>query len=333
MNFKDFFSNKPPYVVAIIAIVIGLIAGGTGVYLYLSQNQGSNTSALSPQVAAQKAIDFINKNMLREGVKASLIDVVEQSGLYKIKFKIENQEFESYVSRDGQLLFVQGVKIEEEQQASAANQNSQPAEKRDTPDIKLFVMSYCPFGLQAEKAFLPVYDLLKGKANMGIYFVNYAMHGKKEIDENLRQYCIQKEQNEKYAKYLACFVKEGNYQECLSQAGVDVAKLSTCVSAADNQYKITEKYNDKSTWLSGRFPLFGIHDDLNEQYGVQGSPTLVINDKIVSVGSRSPEAFKKVICDAFNNPPEECSQTLSDKVASPGFGGGEGSSSGGGCGQ
>lgn len=55
-------------------------------------------------------------------------------------------------------------------------------------------MSYCPYGLQAEKMFLPVYDLLKNKAEMGIYFVNYIMHDKKEIDENLREYCIQKEQ-------------------------------------------------------------------------------------------------------------------------------------------
>ena len=332
MNLKNFFSNKPPHIVAIIAIVIGLLAGGMGVYLYLSQNQSGNASALSPEVAANKAIEFINKNMLKEGVKASLIDVAEQSGLYKIKFNIENQEFESYVSRDGQLLFVQGVKIGEEQ-ASANGQNSQPTEKRDTPDVKLFVMSYCPFGLQAEKAFLPVYNLLKDKADMGIYFVYYAMHGKKEIDENLRQYCIQKEQKDKYTDYLACFVKDGDYQRCLSQVGIDQSKLSGCIADTDNQYKITEKYNDKSTWLNGRFPLFGIYDDLCKQYGVQGSPTLVINDEIISVQSRSPEAFKKAICTAFNNPPEECSQILSEKVASPGFGESEGASGGGECEQ
>jgi hypothetical protein len=33
------------------------------------------------------------------------------------------------------------------------------------------------------------------------------MHDKKEIDENNKQYCIQKEQNDKYSDYLKCFLE------------------------------------------------------------------------------------------------------------------------------
>lgn len=327
MNFKEFLKNQPSYIVAVIAIILGLVVGAGAVYFYESEHLQSNAN-LSPRLAAQKAIDFINENMLKEGVSASLIDVVEKSGLYKIKFEIENQEFESYVSKDGELLFVQGVNMGEMKTNQPGN-----ATKRDIPDVKLFVMSYCPFGIQAQKALLPAYDLLKDKANIGIYFVNYAMHGRKEIDENLRQYCIQKEQSEKYTDYLSCFTKEGDSNKCLSRAEIDQGRLSACVSNTDKQYKITQSYNDKSTWLGGRFPLFAVYDDLNKKYGVHGSPTLVINDRIVSLSSRSPEAFKKAICEAFNSPPEECSRTLSDTVASPGFGGGGSSSSGGACGK
>jgi len=49
------------------------------------------------------------------------------------------------------------------------------------------------------------------------------------------------------------------------------------------------------------------------------------------VSPRSPEKFKEVICQAFNSLPEECSQMLSNDVASTGIGGGTGSSSGGSC--
>jgi len=70
---------------------------------------------------------------------------------------------------------------------------------------------------------------------------------------------------------------------------------------------------------------------LNEKYGVQGSPTVVINDKVVSVSTRSPEKFKEIVCQAFNTPPAECSQTLPEEVSSPGFGLSSGSSSGGSC--
>ena len=89
-------------------------------------------------------------------------------------------------------------------------------------------------------------------------------------------------------------------------------------------------FNDKSTWANGRFPLFNVEADLNEKYGIRGSPTFVVNDKVVSI-NRSPEAIKEAICSAFNNPPEECNQRLSGNVTSPGFGGGVGSSSGGQC--
>jgi hypothetical protein len=69
-------------------------------------------------------------------------------------------------------------------------------------------MSYCPFGTQAEKGILPVVNLLKDKIDFKVKFVNYAMHGKKEIDENNLQYCIQKEEPNKYNSYLTCFLKE-----------------------------------------------------------------------------------------------------------------------------
>lgn len=45
----------------------------------------------------------------------------------------------------------------------------------------------------------------------------------------------------------------------------------------------------------------------------------MINDKEVRL-TRSPEAFKQAICQAFITPPEECNQTLSTEIASPGIG-------------
>jgi glutaredoxin len=307
-----------------IVLVLGIVILG-GFYFYTKSDQGGNSQALlTAQEAADRAITFVNENMLMEGFSASLVDVTEESGLYKIKFQVQDQEVESFVSSDGRFLFVQSIdmnKIEEEKQA----------EKTDKPDVKLFIMSYCPYGLQAQKALLPVQELLGDKANIEIAFVDYAMHGKEEIDENLRQYCIQKEQKDKYIAYATCFTETDDYEGCLSQASVDVSKMEACVSSTDQAFKITEGYEDESTWLSGRYPQFNVQTNLNEEYGVSGSPTLVINGKSVQPSSRSPEAFKQAICEAFNTLPEECSQALSDAPASPGIGGGTGSSSGGSC--
>jgi len=325
-------------IIIIISVVVLLLIGGAVVY-FSGWYNGKIKRTLSAQEAAEKAVNFINQNKenLTGGMTASLVSAVEENGLYKIKIKIGENEFESYVSKDGKFLFPSAINLEPETTKNSQEQNNTAAEtqKRDTPDVKLFVMSYCPYGLQSQKMFLPVYNLLKDKVNMGVYFVDYIMHGKQEIDENLRQYCIQKEQKEKYYNYLSCFVKAGEFEKCLSEANINKEKMNSCISQTDKKYKITENYNDKNTWLNGNFPRFDIYTDLNEKYGVQGSPTIVINDKIVEVNPRSPEKFKEVICNAFNNPPAECSQTLSSDAISPGFGESKNSSSNtsGGCGQ
>lgn len=309
-----------------IVIVLAVIIGGS--LLYLNRDK-IEISVLSPQKAAEKAINYINQQLGGQ-TTATLIETKEESGVYKIRLKVQEQEFTSYITKNGKILFVEGISLGSDSSTQANNTSGEPT-KTDKPDVKLFVMSYCPFGLQMEKAFLPVYNLLKDKVDMGIYFVDYIMHDKKEIDENLRQYCIQKEEKEKYADYLSCFTQSGDATKCLSSAGADQTKLANCISQTDKDYNITAQYQDKNTWVSGNYPKFDVNKDLNEKYGVQGSPTLVINDKVVDISNRSPEELKKVICQAFKSEPQECSQTLSTESASSGFGTGTSSNSGGSC--
>jgi len=75
-------------------------------------------------------------------------------------------------------------------------------DKKDVPEVELFVMSHCPYGTQMEKGILPVVELLGDKIDFKIRFVYYAMHGEKEVNEEARQYCIQKEQKDKFISYF-----------------------------------------------------------------------------------------------------------------------------------
>jgi len=363
-------------------LIIGLIIGVALLSSFYVENRSTTISA---KEAGQKAVDWISNYAVRPGTKVELINVteVDGEGIYKLSINLSvgnaSQVVQSYITKDAKYLFPQGIptgefvelKKEVEQQQNKKQEQKLEIPKSDTPNVKLFVMSYCPYGLQAEKAFLPVYKLLKDKADMTINFVSYAMHGKKELDENLRQYCIQLEQDDKFYDYASCFagsnemkvcnlkITPKNYggtaeildickndkkcieekfgecikpiiDKCLEEAKIDKTKLNSCIAKVDKKYNITEMYNNRSTWVSGMFPRFNVEADLNTKYGVRGSPTLVINDKVVSI-NRSPEAYKEAICSAFTNPPEECNQKLSESPTSPGFGGGVGSSSGGQC--
>lgn len=291
----------------------------TAYVTYVAAYQLSDhTTGLISQDAANKAIKYINEQVLNGKANASLIDITEESGLYKIHILIGQNEYYSFVSKDGKLLFEQGIYMEESEAGDKGNALTE-VPKSDRPDVKIFVMSYCPYGLQAEKMMLPVYELLDDKIDIGIYFVDYVMHGKQELDENLRQYCIQQEEESKYLDYLSCFIEEGNCDSCLSEAGIDLVKLNSCMAITDSTYNVTGQYNNSSTWLNGYYPIFDVQKDLNEQYGVRGSPTIVINGKIVNITPRTPENLKQAVCSAFNSSPAECSQTLSNEVPSAGF--------------
>ncbi len=286
------------------------------------------------EAAKAKAEEFINNNLLQPGTKATAKEITEENNLYKIVVSLSNgQEINSYLTKDGKKFFPQVLdidKIEEQNQQKQTQEESTTVEmvKNDKPAVELFVMSHCPYGTQIEKGILPVIEVLGDKIDFKLKFCDYAMHGKKELDEQLNQYCIQKEEPSKLISYLTCFLEEGNGNECLEETGINKTELNLCVSAADKQFKVTEKYNDKSTWFNGSFPTFDVNKTDVTKYGVKGSPGLVINGKKDSSG-RSPSALLSAICAGFNEQPDECSQELSVQTPSPGFGfSGSGSDSG-----
>lgn len=191
--------------------------------------------------------------------------------------------------------------------------------KSDKPVVELFVMSHCPYGTQIEKGMLPVVDLLGDKIDFQLKFVDYAMHGQKEIDEELRQYCVEQEYGkDKLIEYLYCFLEDGDNNRCITELSLDNSTINSCVAIADAEYDITEDYNDKSTWR-GSYPYFALYAEDNEKYSVQGSPTLIINGASPSAG-RDSASLLEAVCYAFNNAPAECSTALSSASPSAGFG-------------
>jgi protein-disulfide isomerase len=273
---------------------------------------------LSSNDIGKKVIDFINNNLVEPGTYAKLISVRDMGSYYEILTEYQGNKIPVYATKDGKVLFLQAIEITETKKIQKT-QNVQEVPKREKPDVKVFIMSYCPFGIQAVKALLPVMKLLGDKADITIHYVDYIMHGEEEVYENLRQYCIQKEQKEKFYDYMLCFVQSGDYEKCLKEAKIDIDRLNICMNETDKKYNITGMLKDKSTWLNGRYPQFLVEKDLNDKYNVRGSPTIIINDVEVRV-NRSPEAFKQIICQAFINVPPECNQTLSSEIASPGIG-------------
>lgn len=310
----------------LIIFFIFLLILGVAIAGFFSYHWQKNKKLEEVKKKIEEAINsYLSFGGLEE--KFEILSFSKESGLLKIKVKIGEQEAEIFASQDGKYLFPLPIPLSElEKMKKQKKEENFPAkvEKREKPDVKLFVMSYCPFGVQMEKALLPVWELLKGKADFGIYFVDYIMHGKEEMEENLRQYCIQKEEKEKYLSYLKCFVEKGDWQECAKNAKIDLQKINDCEKDTDKEFKIRENFKETG------YPPFNLHKELNEKYKVQGSPHFVLNDTTILI-ERSPEKIKEAICESFLNPPPECSQKLSDQIPSPGFGNQKGGGETGSC--
>jgi hypothetical protein len=303
----------------LFAVIILLLLGG------LAFSYQKKAIVKKETTIKENTEKFIKENLIQPGTDFEITEFVKEGSLYKLVASVSGQNITAYVSEDGKKFFPSAIDLDKNaEKDSPANANPAAAEaqqKQDVPGVELFVMSYCPYGTQIEKGILPVISALGNKIKFSLKFVDYAMHGKKEIDENSRQYCIQKEQSAKLNSYLTCFLKkgEGTEQACMKTTGVNAAQVVACMSAADKQFKLTEKFNDKNTWSNGTYPPFDVNKDDAVKYGVKGSPTLVVNGETLGAG-RDSASLLKAVCSGFKTAPKECNQTLSATAPAAGFG-------------
>jgi protein-disulfide isomerase len=274
-------------------------------------------NAVSADDAAKNLISFINA---QGAGSAEVVSSDKNGSFYLVTVKYNGRDVPVYVTLDGGYLVPSMIPLSMNAVSDeSAAEESPPAEavKSDKPKVELFVMTHCPYGTQAEKGIMPAVKALGSKIDAKIRFVHYFMHGDEEEQETYTQVCIREEQSAKFWNYLECFLQAGDSASCITKAGVDKAKLSACTGASG---KAKEYY--------------AVDKGLSNQYGVQGSPALVINGAESGAG-RSPSSYLLGICEAFNSAPSaECSKQLSSATPSAGFGtaASESGSAAGGCG-
>ena len=313
----------------ILAVILTIILIGT-------TNKSAKFSGLllsGGNKVAQGAIQYINDNLLQSGQTATLGEVKNVSGVYKFKLTIGGSEYESYVTKDGKILFTSGIEMvaatgtkESTTTTTVSKQSCEDLTKVDQPIIEAFVVSKCPFGLQMQRILA---EIVKNIPEVAQYIkVEYmgavnngkvsSMHGDEEAQENLRQVCIREEQPNKYWDYITCHIKKGDVDSCSTIANIDKNILATCLNDVNKSiayiqkdFENQDKYND--TPECKQDPT---------KCAVGGSPALILNGKAVSefdFGGRTAEALKTVICCGFKTQPSFCSQKLTTNQAATSF--------------
>jgi predicted DsbA family dithiol-disulfide isomerase len=178
-------------------------------------------------------------------------------------------------------------------------------------DLKVFVMSQCPFGIKALNSMKEVLEAFKDdKINFEIHYIAdeqapgqfSALHGQGEVDENIRQLCAMKyyPKDYKYMDYIWCRnenIRDTNWQECAKKAGMDVAKIEKCATGDEGKKLLSEDLK------------------IAKALNIGASPTWLANNKFKFSGLAA-EQIKQNLC-SYNKDLKGCSKTLSSDVQGP----------------
>jgi len=167
--------------------------------------------------------------------------------------------------------------------------------------VELFIMSQCPYGVQAEAAFKDVVTKFGKDIDFKVEFIGQiaasgdltSMHGPNEVKGNIAQACAMK-LSPKWYDFITCQNKnmkevQTNWEACGAETGIDSAKLAACVNGQEGKDLMTASFK-KAT-----------------EKGARGSPTIFIGGKKHEGGRRGPDLMK-AICGAYQGAkPAACS--------------------------
>ena len=305
-------------IVAIIVVVALFFA--TGNAGGSSASEGSN---VPPNECGAAVMLYANTNLISNSSPATLVSVTEQNGMYVISAKNQARTFGFYATKDCNLLFIDPYNLKAPKTTATPKPTTSPTPvplpvKSARPSTELFVMSFCPFGVQAETAMDPVVDLLGTKADFKVRYIATvngdtvdavkSLHGLLEAKEDLRQLCVQKSYQDTFWDYVKlvneqCYpIYKNATQLATCQAnvsstlGIDNQKIETCASGSEG------------------IALLRADETITKHLKITGSPTLMINGQKYA-GQRTAEAYKQAICARFETLPAECSVNLSSQAA------------------
>ena len=143
------------------------------------------------------------------------------------------------------------------------------------PMLELFVMSYCPYGVQAEEKLIPIVKEFGDTIDFRLQFIAQekaepsaqditpftSLHGYPEVAENIRQLLIAREHPDRYLDYILCRGKklDKSWEDCAEKLGMDVAKIQTLFDTPDAEQLFRENIKRAA------------------ELGIKASPTILVD--------------------------------------------------------
>ena len=141
------------YIIPTAIIIAGLLIGA-GLFYTRSFCSETSGEVLSKEEVAGNALEYVNKNILRGVVAATLGELAEENGLYKMEIIVQDQKINFYATKDGVLFFPEGINLKEaalvvEQTGITLGDfgvsNDNVCEENDKPLVYFFGSESCPY--------------------------------------------------------------------------------------------------------------------------------------------------------------------------------------------
>jgi predicted DsbA family dithiol-disulfide isomerase len=171
-------------------------------------------------------------------------------------------------------------------------------------DVALYVMSKCPYGVEAENGLKPALDEIEGRVALHIDFIANqnggafsSLHGQTEVDGDLYQLCAMKQAPEarKFMSFIGCQNQDfrnipGNWEKCAKASGIDTEKLKSCATGDEGK------------------ALLAASLQRAKDAHASGSPTIRIGNQPYE-GGRGKRDFLRAICDQVpGQKPKACAE-------------------------
>ena len=195
----------------------------------------------------------------------------------------------------------------EDGQAAAAAAPGAVALNPGAPKVELFVMSQCPYGVQAEALFTDVVKKLGADLDFRVEFVGKklpsgelsSMHGPKELKGNIVQACAMKHAPGKWFDMILCQNEnykevDTNWQACSQKLGIDAGKIGECADGKEGQDLMAASFDRANTPGPDGKPL------------ATGSPTILINGKKYAGARRTGDIMRAVCAEYAGAQPAAC---------------------------
>jgi len=305
---KNIISVSLVIIIIIMAITITLVVEGK-----------YSESVTPPQICGDKALQYINKYLVKPNTSASLITVNEDKGMYRVITSYQSQNIVAYTTEDCTLLFPEMYNMSSPLTTLTPTPTPKMQYSRtEVPVVDLYVMAFCPYGTQAEAVMAPVKSLIGNKTNIRVKFITRvsgntvasisSLHGLEEAKEDLRQAYIQANYPSVFWDYLAEFNSQC-YPVWQNQTALDSCRAKIMADVGIDAMKI-----EAASQGSEGIALLKADATDAAQKKISASPTLIING-VTYTGARNSEAYRQAICNSFLNPPQECNVTLQSATA------------------